>query len=96
MAEPLNEFGVSCEIRGSSFVDGGAEVGDELHFESLGKAGGAAEISQGKSVRKPSYPEQYLRKLSERLFYCDSPNFEMRVCVFVHLLTSQIANNTVS
>ncbi len=54
MAEPLNEFGVSCEIRGSSFVDGGAEVGDELHFESLGKAGGAAEISQGKSVRKPS------------------------------------------
>jgi len=31
---------------GSSFVDGGAEIGDELHFESLGKAGGAAEISQ--------------------------------------------------
>jgi len=24
----------------------GAEIGDELHFESLGKAGGAAEISQ--------------------------------------------------
>ena len=46
MAEPLNEFGVSCEIRGSSFVDGGAEIGDELHFESLGKAGSAAEISQ--------------------------------------------------
>jgi len=37
--------GVSCEIRGSSFVDGGAEIGDELHFESLGKARGAAEIS---------------------------------------------------
>jgi len=23
------------------------------------------------------HPEQYLRKLSERLFYCDSPNFEI-------------------
>ena len=42
------------------------------------------------------HPEQYLRKLSERLFYCDSPNFEMQVCVFAHLLTSQIANSTVS
>ncbi len=41
------------------------------------------------------HPEQYLRKLSERLFYCDSPNFEMRVCVFAHLLTSQIANTIV-
>jgi len=30
----------------SSFVDGGAEIGDESHFESLGKAGGAAKISQ--------------------------------------------------
>jgi hypothetical protein len=39
-------LGVSCEIRGSSFVDGGAEIGDELHFESLGKAGSAAEFSQ--------------------------------------------------
>jgi hypothetical protein len=42
----LNEFGVSCEIRRSLFVDGGAEIGDESHFESLGKAGGAVEISQ--------------------------------------------------
>ena len=31
---------------GSSFVDGGAEIWNESHFESLGKAGGAAEISQ--------------------------------------------------
>ncbi len=37
---------VSEEIRGSSFVDGGAGIGDELHLQSLGKAGGAAEISQ--------------------------------------------------
>ena len=46
MAEPLNKFGVSCEIRGSSFVDGGAGIGDESHLESFGKARGAAEISQ--------------------------------------------------
>ncbi len=25
------------------------------------------------------------RKLPETLFYCDSPNFEMRVCVFAHI-----------
>ena len=37
---------VGEEIRGSSFVDGGAGIGDESHFESLGKAGGTAEISQ--------------------------------------------------
>ena len=37
---------VSEEIRGSSYVDGGAGIGDESHLESLGKAGGAAEISQ--------------------------------------------------
>ena len=46
MALPLNQFGVSCEIRGSSFVDGGAEISDESYFETLGKAGGAPEISQ--------------------------------------------------
>ena len=40
--------------------------------------------------------EQYLRKLPKTFFYCDSPNFEMRVCVFAHLFTSQIANSTVS
>ena len=45
MAEPLNKFGVSCEIRGSSFVDC-AGIGDESHLESFGKARGAAEISQ--------------------------------------------------
>jgi len=37
---------VSEEIRGSSFVDGGAGIGDESHLESFGKAGGAPEISQ--------------------------------------------------
>jgi hypothetical protein len=40
--------------------------------------------------------EQYLRKLPKTFFYCDSPNFEMRVCVFAHLFTSQIANSAVS
>jgi len=42
----LNEFCALCEVCGSSFVDGGAGIGDESHIESLGKAGGAAEISQ--------------------------------------------------
>jgi len=37
---------VSEEICGSSFVDGDAGIGDESHLQSLGKAGGAAEISQ--------------------------------------------------
>ena len=42
----LNEFCPLHEVRGSSFVDGGAGIGDESNLESLGKAGGAAEISQ--------------------------------------------------
>ena len=46
MALPSNEFGVSYEMREFSFVDGGAEIGDGLHFEFLGKARGTAEISQ--------------------------------------------------
>ncbi len=46
MACPLNEFSALCEVRGSSFVDGGAGIGDESHFESLGKARSTAEISQ--------------------------------------------------
>jgi hypothetical protein len=37
---------MACEICGSSFVDGGAGIGDESHFESLGMTGGTAEISQ--------------------------------------------------
>jgi len=31
-------LGQACEIRGSSFVDGGAGIGDESHFEFLGMA----------------------------------------------------------
>ncbi len=42
----LNEFCALCEIRESLFVDGGAGIGDESHFKSLGKAGGTAEIFQ--------------------------------------------------
>ena len=29
MACPLNKFCALCEVRGSSFVDGGAGIGDE-------------------------------------------------------------------
>jgi hypothetical protein len=32
---------------------------------------------------------QYLRKLPKTFFYCDSPSFEIRVCVSGHLLTSR-------
>ena len=42
----LNEFYALREVRGPSFVDGGAGIGDESHLESLGKARDAAEISQ--------------------------------------------------
>ena len=42
----LNEFCALREVCGSSFVDGGAGIGDESHLESFGKARGAAEISQ--------------------------------------------------
>ena len=42
----LNEFCALREVCGSSFVDGGAGIGDETHLQSLGKARDAAEISQ--------------------------------------------------
>ncbi len=42
----LNDFFALREVHGSSFVDGGAGIGDESHLESLCKAGGTAEISQ--------------------------------------------------
>jgi len=43
---PLNKFCALREVRGSSFVDGGAGIGDESNLESLDKDGGTAEISQ--------------------------------------------------
>jgi len=48
--------------------------------------------SQKKSILLSSqnlfflHPEQYLRKLSERLFYCDSPNY----CVCLSLVLIQV------
>ena len=42
----LNDFFALREVHGSSFLDGGAGIGDESHFESLGKARSTAEISQ--------------------------------------------------